>query len=84
MIRLRRREAQPRKVIAMIDYTNMPIGIQIDSGVIVVCPHCNFPGKKDEIQGKPFYKHQYFDVPEPEQNFETSWKACPKDLPDRV
>jgi hypothetical protein len=68
----------------MIDYTGMPIGIQIDCGVIVVCPHCKLPGKKDEIEGMVFYKHQYFDVREPARDFVTGWKACPNDLPDKI
>jgi hypothetical protein len=68
----------------MIDYTVMPIGIQIDSGVIVVCPHCKLPGKKEKIEGVVFYKHQYFDVQKPERDFVTGWKACPNDLPDKT
>lgn len=72
------------RTLAMIDYTSMPIGIQIDSGVIVVCPHCKLPGKRDEIQGVVFYKHQYFDIKEPQRGFVTGWKACPNDLPDKT
>jgi hypothetical protein len=39
------------------DYTVLPIGTQVEGGVIRVCPKCNRRGLQVEMDGHYFYTH---------------------------
>jgi len=63
------------------DYTIMPEGLQVDGGVVRVCPHCNLKGLEELTDGRLYYTHhQSVGVNEtghPVVNF----SFCPKPLP---
>ena len=65
------------------DYTDLPIGTQIDKGEIVVCPYCHRRGLKVFVNDVAFYNHRMgsFLVGEMVQIVEES---CPKDSIERA
>lgn len=62
----------------MTDYTNLPLGLQLDGGEIQACPHCNRIGLRQEIDGKIHFAHSHLAETDEKNNLMIRMDICPK------